>query len=77
MGKVMGAKNAMRRDIDDERPSRRASARSNPRGGVGRVFVSTRREFHRIGRRLRCYKNPRETIETREINQSMTMTSPT
>ena len=31
VGKVMGAKNTMRRDADDERPGRRASTRSNSR----------------------------------------------
>ena len=38
----MGAKNAMRRDIDDERPSRRASARSNSRSVASDVFLPRR-----------------------------------
>jgi len=48
-------------------------------GGVARVFISTPREFHRLGRRVRCYKNPRVTTGTRAAtsNQSRTMTSPT
>jgi len=72
----MGAKNTMRRDADDERP---VAARRRVRIRVVRVFISTPREFHRIGRRVRCYKNPRETTGTRaaKSNQSTTMTSPT
>jgi|TARA_B100001540_G_scaffold183065_1_gene161420 hypothetical protein len=38
----MGAKNTMRRDADDERASRRASARSNSRSVASRVFLSRR-----------------------------------